>query len=155
MSADGIVQALLIRRMESSDLPRVEELERLCFSVPWSGKILREILESPLDELWVAAARRDGCVEGYMNLRFICGEGELMRIAVSPARRRQGVAKALMDTLVLRMEERAPEGFALEVRASNQAARALYARYGFEQEAVRRDYYTDPVEDAVIEWKRR
>ena len=149
---------LLVRPMTERDLSEAANLERLSFSVPWSETLLAECLVSRLDLSWVLeeeqteglqqAGRRR--IAGYCNLRVIAGEGELMRIAVHPDRRGRGYARILMDTLVRSARERGVSVITLEVRNSNQSARNLYKSYGFVEEAVRKGYYTEPVEDAII-----
>ncbi len=149
---------LLVRPMTERDLSEAANLERLSFSVPWSETLLAECLVSRLDLSWVLeeeqteglqqAGRRR--IAGYCNLRVIAGEGELMRIAVHPDLRGRGYARILMDTLVRSARERGVSVITLEVRNSNQSARNLYKSYGFVEEAVRKGYYTEPVEDAII-----
>ena len=146
---------LLVRPMTERDLPETASLERLSFSVPWSETLLSECLDSRLDleeergsELQKGEGRKK--IAGYCNLRIIAGEAELMRIAVHPDLRGRGYARILMDTLVRSAREQGASVITLEVRNSNQAARNLYKSYGFVEEAVRKSYYTEPVEDAVI-----
>ena len=149
---------LLVRPMTERDLSEAANLERLSFSVPWAETLLAECLVSRLDLSWVLeeeqteglqqAGRRR--IAGYCNLRVIAGEGELMRIAVHPDLRGRGYARILMDTLVRSARERGVSVITLEVRNSNQSARNLYKSYGFVEEAVRKGYYTEPVEDAII-----
>lgn len=141
-----------IRLMELKDLQDVAELEQKSFTVPWSGKLLEDCLESPLDKVWVL--EEDGKIRGYCNLRVIAGEGELMRIAVLPASRGRGYGRELMEILAEYARTNQVEEISLEVRASNSAAINLYKSYGFKTEAVRKRYYTDPDEDALIMWRR-
>ena len=150
---------LLVRPMTERDLPETASLERLSISVPWSETLLSECLDSRLDLVWVLEEERGSELQkgegrkkiaGYCNLRIIAGEAELMRIAVHPDLRGRGYARILMDTLVRSAREQGASVITLEVRNSNQAARNLYKSYGFVEEAVRKSYYTEPVEDAVI-----
>lgn len=157
-----------LRPMEEKDLEAAAELERLSFSVPWSEAVLRESLESSLDLIWVLeqtedSAGKDGehgrteerknrILAGYCNLRLIAGEGELMRIAVHPELRGRGLSRKLMDCLEETAREKGAEAVTLEVRKSNQAAIELYKTYGFREEAVRKNYYENPSEDALIMW---
>lgn len=143
----------MIRRANEADLPALEQLEAECFSVPWSLQILTESMANSYDYFWVSADENGGAA-AYMNIRALGGEGELMRIAVSPSRRRQGLGKELMDVLArFSMEQRLTD-VSLEVRAGNEAAINLYKSCGFRGEAVRRAYYREPTEDALIMWKR-
>lgn len=141
-----------IRLMELKDLQDVAELEQKSFTVPWSGKLLEECLVSPLDKVWVL--EDEGKIKGYCNFRVIAGEGELMRIAILPASRGRGYGRELMEILAEYARINQVEEISLEVRASNSAAINLYKSYGFKIEAVRKRYYTDPAEDALIMWRR-
>ncbi len=139
--------------MHARDLEAVEALERICFSEPWSAGLLMDGLNSPLDTYFVYELA--GVIAGYSVLRILADEGEIQRIGVLPAFRRQGIAGKLMDTMVTFSRKRGVAAIALEVRESNMEARRLYDSYGFRQEAVRRGYYHSPEEDALILWNRR
>ena len=138
----------VIRSMQREDLPSAAGLEERCFTVPWSEKLLEKCLESPLDQVWVL--EDGGEIAGYCNLRIIAGEGELMRIAVHPAKRGRGYAREMMEELEKHASENGAQSLLLEVRASNLPAICLYKSYGYEIRAVRKRYYTHPVEDAYI-----
>lgn len=142
-----------IRLMEGRDVKSVADLEKACFSEAWSENLISSGLGSRLDTYFVYEA--SGEVKGYAVLRILGDEGELQRIAVSPDMRRQGIARKLMDAMTALSRRRCVTAIALEVRESNVGARNLYESYGFKQEAVRKGYYHNPVEDAVIMWKRR
>ena len=152
MKIDNIHKTVL-REMTKDDIPEVERVEQTCFSDAWSEKLLSDMLESKWDEAWVLAAG-DGTVIGYANFRFLAGEGELMRIAVLPEHRGRGESKKLMDRLEISAKEKEAPDLTLEVRAGNTSAVTLYKSYGFQAEAVRKNYYHDPVEDAFIMWRR-
>lgn len=142
----------MIRKMESRDLEQVAELEKVCFSEAWSWKLLEAGIYSPYDVYYVF--EQDEQILGYCNLRILAGEGEIQRIAVLPPFRRLGVARKLMDAMVDFAVENKAAAVTLEVRESNRPARNLYESYGFTAEAVRKGYYRNPSEDAVIMWKR-
>lgn len=144
---------MVIRRMTEADLPLVAELEKLCFSEYWSYGTLEAGLYSPFDVYFVLA--QGGNVVGYANLRILAGEGEIQRIAVLPEFRRQGEGRKLMDAMVSYARENQVYAITLEVRAGNRAARNLYESYGFAGEALRKGYYRNPPEDAVIMWLRQ
>lgn len=141
-----------IRLMETKDLHTVAELEQECFTVPWSMTLLSDCLDSPLDKVWVL--EEGGKIAGYCNFRVTAGEGELMRIAVLPAARGRGYGRDLMEILAEYARANRVDEISLEVRASNAAAISLYKSYGFKIEAVRKRYYSNPVEDALIMWRR-
>lgn len=142
----------MIRRMESRDLEQVAVLEQLCFAESWSYSLLEAGIHSPYDVYFVW--EQEERIFGYCCLRLLAGEGEIQRIAVLPEYRRLGVGRKMMEAMVnYAMAERA-YGISLEVRESNQAARRLYESFGFSAEAVRKGYYRNPSEDAVIMWRR-
>lgn len=144
---------VFLRAMSKEDVAKVAEIERECFSDAWSERILCEMLESPLDEAWVLAGP-EGNLYGYINIRFLSGEGELMRIAVKRDFRGLGYSRKLMERMVKSAGEKEVCDLTLEVRSGNRAAINLYKSYGFKKEAVRRDYYHNPTEDAFIMWRR-
>ncbi len=143
----------MIRRMSGADLETVAELEKLCFSEPWSYRILEAGVHSPYDVYYVW--EQEGRVLGYCNLRVLAGEGEIERIAVHPDCRRLGLGRKMMEAMEAYASARGVSAVSLEVRKSNAAARNLYESCGFAAEAVRKGYYRNPAEDAVIMWKRR
>ena len=142
----------MIRLMETADLEQVADLEKNCFSEPWSYGILEAGIHSPYDVYYVW--EQDQRILGYCNLRFLAGEGEIQRIAVLPRYRRLGLARKMMDAMVEYVKNQRASVISLEVRESNRPARSLYESYGFRAEAVRKGYYRNPSEDAVIMWKR-
>ncbi len=143
----------MIRQMEQKDLEQVAELEKICFSESWSYSLLEAGLHSSYDVYYVWENQER--VLGYCNLRILAGEGEIQRIAVLPECRRLGLGRKMMDAMVNYARREEVAAISLEVRESNFPARNLYEAYGFRAEAVRKGYYRNPVEDAVIMWKRR
>lgn len=141
-----------ISEFQPEELPAVRALELECFSDAWSEKLLQDLLTSKWDKTWVLKEAEMVC--GYCNFRVIAGEGELMRIAVHGACRGRGYGRLLMERLLKEAEQENVADITLEVRASNVPAIALYEAYGFQKEAVRKNYYSDPLEDALIYWKR-
>ena len=142
-----------VRPMRAEDLESVARLEQTCFSESWSENLLRSGLDNRLDSYLVYEEL--GAVLGYCVLHTLADEGEIQRIAVDPAFRRQGIARKLMESMAAVARMKGAREVALEVRESNVSARKLYESYGFRQEAVRRDYYRNPAEDAIIMWNRR
>ena len=142
-----------IAHMTAEHVPQVTALEKVCFSDPWSEKSVASELENPLS-CWLVAL--DGeTVAGYVGSQTVMDETDMMNIAVSPASRRQGVARALIEALVSALRERGSKQLTLEVRASNGPARQLYESLGFLQVGLRKNYYRNPKEDALIlrkEW---
>ena len=143
-----------IRKMTDREVPQVAELEKLCFSQPWSEKSVAGELDNPL-ALWLVAMEGDR-LAGYVGSQTVMDETDMMNLAVAPQFRRQGVGKALVNALVASLKELGSRCLTLEVRDSNGPARALYAKLGFAEVGRRRGYYRDPREDALIlrkEWE--
>lgn len=130
-------------------LGQAAEIERLCFSDPWSEKMLAEHLANPCS-LTLAAVGDTGRLLGYVGLLAVVDEGYITNVAVRPDCRRQGVASSLLQALEARGRARNLTFLTLEVRQSNVPARALYEKLGYAQAGLRRNYYENPREDAVI-----
>ena len=140
-----------LRPMTEDDVKQVAALEKECFSDAWSEKLVADLLTSSYDEAWVLVCP-DGEMIGYINIRFLAGEGELMRIAIKPGQRGRGYSRKLMDRMITSAYETESLELTLEVRAGNIPAIGLYESYGFVKEAVRKGYYHNPTEDALIMW---
>ena len=140
--------ACLIQNAEKKHLAQLENLEKLCFSMPWT----REQLESQLpDAQHVFLVAVDGeSVLGYVGMMFVLDEGYISNVAVSPEARRCGIGDALIAELLLRAEEKALSFVTLEVRESNEAAIRLYQKHGFQKVGLRKKYYDLPKEDAIL-----
>ena len=145
---------MMIERMNESHVPQVAELEKICFTDPWSERSVASELRNPLS-LWLVACKQ-GIVAGYVGSQTVMGETDMMNIAVHPNFRRQGIAEDLVDALVRELRTLDSSCLTLEVRASNEAARNLYEKLGFAQIGRRPNYYRNPKEDALIlrkEWE--
>lgn len=140
-----------LRTMTAADVEALTAIEQTCFSDAWSERMVRDLADSIWDEVWVLEAED---ILGYINYRFIAGEGELMRIAVLPEYRGHGYSKVLMDAMMEAAAKNQITDLTLEVRAGNESAIGLYKAYGFAEEAVRKKYYHNPTEDALIMWLR-
>lgn len=137
--------SITVRQALHSDVEALCVLERECFSSPWTASGFEEFLDNGCS--LVLAAEISGEVCGYVGMNLILGEGEITNIAVSAKHRRQGVAAALLDEL---MRTDGLERLMLDVRVSNTAARALYEKFGFTVDGIRKGFYTKPREDAVL-----
>ena len=140
--------------MNKDHVSQIAHLEARCFSDPWSEKSIASELENPLS-LWLVA-EEDGRVWGYVGSQTVLGESDMMNVAVDPGFRRQGIARTLIETLIAELSKMGSRCLRLEVRVSNENARALYARMGFQQLGLRKNYYHNPKEDALIlgkEWE--
>ena len=135
--------------MTADHLDEVAELERLCFSVPWSRNMLAEELENALSAMLVALDDQ-GHVAGYAGLQVILDEGYITNVAVRPDCRRRGVAGQILQVYLDFDQAQNKAILTLEVRASNQAAILLYGSRGFRGMGRRKNYYEHPREDAII-----
>ena len=135
--------------MTADHLDEVAELERVCFSVPWSRNMLKEELDNALSALLVALDD-DGRVVGYAGVQVIQDEGYITNVAVRPDCRRRGVAAQLLKVFLDFAQGNKLAFLTLEVRESNHAAIILYGRHGFRSVGRRRNYYEHPREDAII-----
>ena len=139
---------MIVRKLEKKDIPRVAELERLCFSDPWSERELSSCLENPFYVF--LAAEEDGEVFGYAGMIVVLDEGNIANVAVAKEKRRRGFAEALLSELIREGEERGVRRYFLEVRESNLPAISLYEKKGFRRIGLRTDYYRNPRENALL-----
>ena len=143
-----------IELMNASHVAQVAEIEKICFSDPWSENSIASELQNSLS-LWLVA-EENGVVQGYVGSQTVLDETDMMNIGVHPDHRRQGIGEALVDALVVALADRGSRCLTLEVRASNIPAQSLYAKKGFAQIGKRPGYYRNPREDALIlrkEWE--
>ena len=136
--------------MTADHLEELEKLERICFSRPWSRKMLAEELENQCAAFLVAEDSVSGRVLGYAGLMVVADEGYITNVAVFPEYRRQGIAAKILQVFVQFAEANRLAFLTLEVRPSNAAAIALYQGFGFEEVGRRKNYYDLPKEDALI-----
>ncbi len=144
---------MTIERMQPEHVAQIVQLEKFCFSDPWDERSVASELNNQLS-LWLVAVE-DGIVTGYIGSQTVLGETDMMNVAVHPDCRRQGIAEKLVDALVECLKEKESRCLTLEVRASNEPAKALYKKLGFVQVGRRPNYYRHPKEDALIlrkEW---
>lgn len=137
-----------VERMTAAQLDGVCALENACFVHPWSRQSLQESLEN--DNALFFAATENGEVIGYIGMSYVLDEGYLYNVAVAPHYRRRGVGSALIRTLVTWCKKENFAFLTLEVRQSNAAARSLYEAFGFVKVGERKNYYTEPTENAVL-----
>jgi ribosomal-protein-alanine N-acetyltransferase len=143
-----VIRQLSIRTMDSDDLPRVMDIEIASYSTPWSEDTFRGLMRRRDADLLVGEV--DGVIAGYAVFWAVTDQGELGNIAVAPELRRQGIAKRLLDAVLLVAQQRTVREVFLEVRASNDTARELYRKRGFVEIDRRRNYYSEPTEDALV-----
>ncbi len=134
--------------MNRTHLPALAEIERQCFSTPWTEAMLEQELYNDTASFLVVEDEREQ-VCGYAGLHVVLDEGYIDNVAILPQYRRQGLAKRLVE-VYCRFGEAHLAFLTLEVRVSNEAAKALYAGLGFVDVGVRKQYYTHPKEDALL-----
>ena len=145
---------MIYAQMNRSHVAQVAALERLCFRDPWSEASIAAELDNELS-LWIVAVE-DGQVLGYVGSQTVMDETDMMNIAVHPDHRRRKIAVGLIVSLIGALRLRGSRCLTLEVRQSNEPARALYGGLGFEQIGLRKNYYRNPRENAIIlrkEWE--
>jgi ribosomal-protein-alanine N-acetyltransferase len=141
------------RKLKVRDLNAIEEIERTSYPTPWSRSMFAGELAKPSSIcLGAVEAEKDDLV-GYLIISRYVDAWHVMNIAVAPEYRRRGIARSLMERLFEVTARDARRGYTLEVRVSNDAAIRLYEELGFKTRGIRRGYYTDNREDALIMWK--
>jgi ribosomal-protein-alanine N-acetyltransferase len=147
-------KSLEIRRATTDDLAEVLRLERSVPEAPhWDESVYRDILlQEPASTLQRAlfVAVNHGQLAGFAVATVVADQAELESIAVDPQRRRLGVGRALSEAVMVWAREAGARQILLEVRSANAVARALYGRLGFQETGLRRGYYSDPSDDAVL-----
>ncbi len=141
-----------LRRLDARDLELVEVIERESYPTPWSRSMFDAELRKP-SALAVGAFTPEGELVGYAFVSRYVDAWHVMNVAVAGAYRRRGIASALLERVFEVTESDPRRGHTLEVRVSNAGAIALYEGLGFERRGLRRGYYTDNREDALIMWR--
>ncbi len=137
-----------IEPLSKSQLDAAAELERRCFAHPWSRDSLQSELLNP-NSVFLAACEDDRLI-GYVGMSVVVDEGYIFNVAVDEAHRRRGVGSALIRELVTYGKKHGLCFITLEVRQSNAPAIALYRQFGFIKAGERKDYYSDPKENALL-----
>ena len=144
-----LASTLRIGDMSLDDIPAVHEIERLSFSTPWPQHAFREELTGNRMARYIVA-RAGEVVAGYAGLWVVVDEGHITTFGVHPDFRRQGIGKRMLVHLADLTTTLGGRRLTLEVRPSNEPAKALYAQFGFAPAGVRHGYYTDDGEDAIV-----
>lgn len=139
---------MMIRQMQTQDIPAVAELERLIFADPWSENSIRSSFDNRISSWFVA--EENGVVVGYIGSEAVLDSADMMNVAVSPDYRRQGIAEGLVNALSDALLQKKIRFLMLEVRVSNAPAIALYEKLGFTVAGRRPRYYSNPREDAYV-----
>jgi ribosomal-protein-alanine N-acetyltransferase len=140
-----------IRRLALQDLPAIERIERRSYPTPWSRTMFAGELGKPTSRCY--GAFDDDTLRAYLIVARYVDAWHIMNVAVDPDARRRGVAQAMLEHLFEDTNDDGTRGYTLEVRVSNAEAIRLYERLGFVSTGIRRGYYTDNREDALIMWK--
>lgn len=141
-----MVRIVTARKEHLDDILRIE---KECFSLPWT----REQLEKQLDEeryVFLAAEDETDAAVGYVGLMYVLDEGYISNVAVTPSRRREGIADMLLSELYEKAREKKLSFLTLEARLGNIAAQSLYKKHGYTQVGLRKNFYDKPREDAVL-----
>lgn len=139
---------LLITKMAEKHIDSVSEIEKVCFSSPWSPEGLREELENNQAKFLVAEF--DNQAVGYIGVQEICGEAYVTNLAVLPDFRKKGIGRALLAKAAEGAKSRGCAFITLEVRKSNIPAISLYSSMGFATAGKRKNFYSSPDEDGII-----
>ncbi|MBS4912723.1 MAG: ribosomal protein S18-alanine N-acetyltransferase [Veillonella sp.] len=142
---------LILRRATPDDAEAIFEVEQACFSIPWSlSAIEAELDEDMQEQRLYLVAEEEGQIVAYAGAWLVLDEGQITNIAVIPEARRQGIGAMITRKLMRLLFEASMNEIFLEVRLSNLGALAMYRRLGFTVKGIRKNYYTEPVEDAYI-----
>ena len=150
---DGVLKTVIsklisIEPMKKEHIEQIAEIERLCFSLPWSETALEDELTN--ENAHFLAATIDNQTLGYIGIIEICGECDITNVAVHPDFRRLGIADALLKKAESDAKQRNSVSITLEVRVSNEAAISLYNVNGYKPQGIRKGFYDKPKEDALI-----
>lgn len=141
----------ILRNISIDDIDLIEQIEKLSFSIPWSKESIRKEIEE--NELAIYLVLEvDGIVRGYAGMWRVIDEGHITNIAVHPDWRRKHIGSSLMVGLLSAAEDNGIKRLTLEVRESNIPAQRMYKRFGFKAEGMRKNYYEDTRENAIIMW---
>ncbi len=140
-----------LRRLQLRDLNAIEAIEQRSYPTPWSRSMFASELAKPSS--LCSGAFDDDRLVGYLIISRYVDAWHVMNVAVDPEYRRRGIATRLLERLFVATADDERRGYTLEVRVSNAGAIRLYEQLGFEARGIRRGYYTDNREDALIMWR--
>ena len=140
--------------MKDNDINEVFNISSSCFSTPWSIESIKSELNNPLAKYIVARDEDSNLVVGFVGIWIVVGEGSITNIAVHSDYRKQGIGSKLLDSLINLCNDLNCSSINLEVRASNFPAQSLYKKYGFIVDGLRKGYYEDNKEDAILMSKK-
>ena len=140
--------------MDKTHVEGVFELSKISFAIPWTLESVNHELENNIARYIIAENDLTGEVIGFVGVWIIAGEGNITNIAVHPTFKRMGIASSLLTMLFELCSKEECKNVTLEVRESNIPAQNLYKKHGFVEEGLRKRYYQDNGENAIIMWKR-
>ncbi len=141
-----------IREMTLADVGQVYDLEKSIFSIPWSKESFESSLKGK-DTLFIVA-EKEGKISGYLGMYFMGEEADISNVAVSKECRRQHIAQSMLEYILTWAKSGGVRNVTLEVRETNVAAIRLYESMGFREAGIRKNYYKEPIENALIMWKQ-
>lgn len=141
----------IIRKASINDADAMAELDRICFTLPWSRQAFLQELSN--EAAFYIVAVTAGKIIGYAGMWSIIDEGHITNLAVHPEHRRMGLGEMMLSEMIRISEEDGILQHTLEVRASNEPAIGLYKKMGFKISGIRKEYYSDNMEDALILWR--
>ncbi|MBO5239781.1 MAG: ribosomal protein S18-alanine N-acetyltransferase [Lachnospiraceae bacterium] len=141
---------IIIRPMAIEDCEAVHEIDRACFTDAWSLTMFEDLFYYPTNFYFVAEEREEGALCGFGGIIASIDTADIMNIGVLPEYRRRGVGQQLLEALIIQAETCGCEQMMLEVRKSNTPAIQLYESNGFHPIAIRKNYYSNPIEDGII-----
>lgn len=141
---------IIIAHMKQENVDEVAAIEEACFSMPWSKRAFSDAVESDNYEYIVALNGMDESVVAYAGMQVVLDEAEITNIAVAMQYRKLGIAGRLLESLEILCRRRNVKYLHLEVRQSNEPARSLYTKCGFEIDGIRKNFYQKPTENAVL-----
>ncbi|HZK88026.1 MAG TPA: ribosomal protein S18-alanine N-acetyltransferase [Anaerovoracaceae bacterium] len=145
---------IVIRKATEKDVGQIADLDKICFSAPWSEQAFdKELKENDLAFYILAEVKDTGQIVGYAGVWLIQGEGHITNVAVHPEFRRKHIGMEIVEVLMKESRKQAgTKTFTLEARKSNTVAIELYKKFGFVEVGIRKGYYQENKEDAVIMW---
>lgn len=139
---------LVFRKITEADIEDIAKLEKQIFSDAWTNKSIFETSQQP--QAFITVAEEEGKLAGYCILYYVMDEGEIARIAVDETWRRKGVGRSLLDYTGKCCVEKGIKRLLLDVRESNEGARRFYQNYGFGEDGIRKNFYAEPKENAIL-----
>ena len=145
---NGKTEHIVLRPMTEGDVAQVTALEQACFSDAWSEKSILDTLNQP--QAFIVVAEQGNAIVGYCIVYFVLDEAEIARVAVDASLRKQGVGQELLRKTCHICKEKGIERLLLDVREGNENARRFYQAFGFEVDGLRKNFYDNPKEHAVL-----